>query len=145
MPVGTFYTWLRYRCEGKYKAEGRFVALSVEPVMAAPGESKPIPVFASISSAELTVQLHEFLRKFIMIIIDLGLIENGSLGIGDVEFIYFYAGEASMFEIVTRVGGIRAPFLCNSNLFLGIIRGFGWSIISESPVTNDVAVSRKPK
>jgi len=60
VPVGTFYTWLRYRREGKYKAEGRFVALSVEPVIAAAGESRPIPVFASISSAELTVQLHEF-------------------------------------------------------------------------------------
>lgn len=32
VPVGTFYTWLRYRRAGKYKAEGRFIALSVEPV-----------------------------------------------------------------------------------------------------------------
>jgi hypothetical protein len=31
MPVGTFYTWLRYRREGKYKAKGRFIALSVQP------------------------------------------------------------------------------------------------------------------
>jgi len=34
VPAGTFYTWLRYRREGKYKAEGRFIALSVEPVVA---------------------------------------------------------------------------------------------------------------
>jgi len=30
--LGTFYTWQRYRREGKYKAEGRFIALSVEPL-----------------------------------------------------------------------------------------------------------------
>ena len=60
VPVGTFYTWLRYQREGKYKAEGRFIALSVEPVVAAIDVSKPIPVFASISSAGLTVQLHEY-------------------------------------------------------------------------------------
>ena len=60
VPVGTFYTWLRYRREGKYKAEGRFIALSVEPVVAAAEASRPIPIFASISSGELTVQLHEF-------------------------------------------------------------------------------------
>ncbi|WP_158798740.1 hypothetical protein [Pedobacter sp. L105] len=58
VPVGTFYTWLRYRREGKYKAEGRFIAISVEPVVAE--ASRPIPIFASISSGELTVQLHEF-------------------------------------------------------------------------------------
>jgi len=60
LPVGTFYTWLRYRREGKYKAEGRFIALSVEPVVAAAEASRLIPIFASISSGELTVQLHEF-------------------------------------------------------------------------------------
>jgi len=58
VPVGTFYNWLRYRREGKYKAEGRFITLSVEPVVAE--ASRPIPIFASISSGELTVQLHEF-------------------------------------------------------------------------------------
>jgi hypothetical protein len=30
--VGTFYTWLKCRREVKYKAEGRFIPLSVEPV-----------------------------------------------------------------------------------------------------------------
>jgi len=59
VPVGTFYTWLRYQREGKYRGEGRFIALSVEAVVAAQA-SGPIPVFASVSSGELTVQLHEF-------------------------------------------------------------------------------------
>jgi len=44
LPVGTFYTWLRYRREGKYKAEGRFIALSVEPVVAPAETLRPIPV-----------------------------------------------------------------------------------------------------
>jgi len=60
LPVGTFYTWLRYRDEGKYKAEGRFIALSAAPVTPAAEAPKPLPVFASISSGELTIQLHEF-------------------------------------------------------------------------------------
>jgi hypothetical protein len=55
--VGTFYTWLKFRRESKYKAEGRFIAPSVEPV-AKTKVSTPIPVFVSISSGELTVQLH---------------------------------------------------------------------------------------
>ena len=62
VPVGTFYTWLRYRGEGKYKAEGRFIALSVEAVVAPAEALRPIPVFATISSGELTVQLHEFVN-----------------------------------------------------------------------------------
>jgi hypothetical protein len=28
VPVGTFYTWLKFRREGKYKAEGRFIGYS---------------------------------------------------------------------------------------------------------------------
>jgi len=32
IPIGTFYTWLRYQREGKYKANGRFIALSPDPV-----------------------------------------------------------------------------------------------------------------
>jgi hypothetical protein len=29
VPVGNFYTWFKCRREGKYKADGRFIALSV--------------------------------------------------------------------------------------------------------------------
>jgi len=55
VPTGTFYTWLKYQREGKFKANGRFIALSPEPV------SVPEPaVFASINSGELTVQLHQY-------------------------------------------------------------------------------------
>jgi hypothetical protein len=60
VPFGTFYTWLKYRREGKYSSEGRFIALSVEPMVAPAEALRPIPVFASVSSGELTVQLHEF-------------------------------------------------------------------------------------
>lgn len=59
VPVGTFYTWLRYQREGKYRANGRFIALSAEAVsMSEP--AVPLPVFASISSGNLTVQLHQY-------------------------------------------------------------------------------------
>jgi len=72
VPVGTFYTWLRYQRQGKYKAQGRFIALSVEPI-AKTKVSAPIPVFASVSSGELTVQLHEFVsRDYILSLLNKG-------------------------------------------------------------------------
>jgi hypothetical protein len=44
-----FIPGLDIRGEGKYKVEGRFIALSVEPVV--PAEAlQPLPVFTSISS-----------------------------------------------------------------------------------------------
>lgn len=59
VPVGTFYTWLRCQREGKYKANGRFIALSTEAV-SIPDPAISLPVFASINSGELTVQLHQY-------------------------------------------------------------------------------------
>ncbi len=59
VPVGTFYTWLRYQREGKYKAKGRFIPLSAE-TLSIPEATVSLPVFASINSGELTVQLHQY-------------------------------------------------------------------------------------
>jgi len=47
VPTGTFYTWLRYQREGKYRTNGRFIALSPDPV-SVPEPAVPLPVFASI-------------------------------------------------------------------------------------------------
>lgn len=70
VPVGTFYTWLRYQREGKYKSNGRFIALSPEPV-SVPEPSVSLAVFASINSGELTVQLHQYVGpEYIQSILD---------------------------------------------------------------------------
>jgi hypothetical protein len=52
VPVGTFYTWLKYRRQGQYSSEGRFIALSVEPMVGQAEALRPIPVFASVSSIQ---------------------------------------------------------------------------------------------
>lgn len=59
LPTGTFCTWQGYRREGKYAVHGKFIALSVEPVFTIP-PAAPLPVFASVSSGNLTIQLHQF-------------------------------------------------------------------------------------
>lgn len=59
VPVGTFYSWLRCQHAGKYKSKGRFIALSPEP-LSMPEAAVSLPVFASINSGELTVQLHQY-------------------------------------------------------------------------------------
>lgn len=72
VPTGTFYTWIRHQREGKYKANGRFIALSPEPVSLSE-PSMSLPVFASINSGELTVQLHQYVApEYIQSILDKG-------------------------------------------------------------------------
>lgn len=72
VPTGTFYTWLRYQREGKYKANGRFIALSPEPV-SVPEPAVSLPVFASINSGALTVQLHQYVApEYIQSLLDKG-------------------------------------------------------------------------
>ncbi|WP_029275345.1 hypothetical protein [Pedobacter borealis] len=70
VPTATFHTWLKHRRAGKYGVHGKFIALSVEqasPVTAA----APLPVFASINSGELTVQLHQYVGpEYIQSILD---------------------------------------------------------------------------
>jgi len=70
IPIGTFYTWLRYQREGKYKANGRFIALSPDPVsVSEPAVS--LPVFANINSGTLTVQLHQYVApEYIQSLLD---------------------------------------------------------------------------
>lgn len=70
VPVGTFYTWLRYQREGKYKANGRFIALSTE-ALSIPEATVSLPVFASINSGKLTVQLHQYVApEYIQSLLD---------------------------------------------------------------------------
>jgi len=59
VPTGTFCTWQRYCRQGKYGIHGKFIALSVEPVPAVT-TAVPPPVFASINSGNLTIQLHQY-------------------------------------------------------------------------------------
>ena len=70
VPIGTLYTWLRYHREGKYKPNVRFLALSPEPVPV----SEPVvslPVFASINSGTLTVELHQYVApEYIQSLLD---------------------------------------------------------------------------
>jgi len=70
VPKGTFYTWLKSQRDGKYKANGRFIALSAEP-LSSPEPAVPLPVFASINSGELTVQLHQYVApEYIQSLLD---------------------------------------------------------------------------
>ena len=68
------------------------------------------------------------LRKFITAIIDHGLVEYGSLEFGDVEYIYFYTSEASMFQIVTRVGGAAHLSYATALYFWGLAEDLGGKV-----------------
>lgn len=59
VPTATFHTWLKHRRTGKYAVQGKFIALSVEPVSTIT-PAVPLPVFASVSSGNLTIQLHQY-------------------------------------------------------------------------------------
>lgn len=60
LPTATFYTWQKYRREGKYAIQGKFIELTMEPV---PAATLPTPViFASLSSGALTIQLHQYVE-----------------------------------------------------------------------------------
>ena len=70
VPKGTFYSWLKSEREGKYKANGRFIALSPEP-LSVPEPAVSLPVFASINSGELTVQPHQYVApEYIQSLLD---------------------------------------------------------------------------
>lgn len=59
VPTATFHTWLKHRRSGKYAVHGKFIALSIEPVSPVTAAA-PLAVFASVSSGELTIQLHQY-------------------------------------------------------------------------------------
>ncbi len=45
--------------QGKHPGKGKFIELAVEPATAL-HKADPAPVFASLSSADLTIQLHQY-------------------------------------------------------------------------------------
>lgn len=59
VPTATFYTWQKNLLQGKYPDRGKFIEL---PVSAVPAVVKEVhaPVFASLSSGDLTIQLHQY-------------------------------------------------------------------------------------
>jgi len=70
VPTGTFCTWQRYRRQGKYAVHGKFIALSVEPVPTI-AATAPLPVFASVSSGTLTIQMHQYVAPdYILSLLD---------------------------------------------------------------------------
>lgn len=59
VPTATFYTWQKNLRQGKHPGKGKFIELPVEPVPALRKEDST-PVFASLSSGGLTIQLHQY-------------------------------------------------------------------------------------
>ncbi len=59
VPTATFYTWQKNLRQGKYPGKGKFIELPVEPVPDLHKED-PAPVFASLSSSDLTIRLHQY-------------------------------------------------------------------------------------
>lgn len=60
VPTGTFYTWQRYQREGKYSDKGKFIELPLDSVPLV--KENTVAVFASLSSGELTIQLHQYVE-----------------------------------------------------------------------------------
>lgn len=61
VPTATFYTWQRNLRQKKYPDRGKFIELPVAAVPAVVKED-PVPVFASLSSADLTIELHQYVE-----------------------------------------------------------------------------------
>lgn len=60
VPTGTFYTWQRYQREGKYSDKGKFIEIPLDSVPVV--KENAGVVFASLSSGELTIQLHQYVE-----------------------------------------------------------------------------------
>ena len=54
-----FSTWQNNLRQGKHPGKGKFIELPVEPVPVLRAEDS-VPVFASLSSGDLTIQLHHY-------------------------------------------------------------------------------------